>query len=96
MKLPDGGTTFILPALLLAGCAGRVPPPAIEARVVEKFVPVAVSCVKREDIPPAPPRIGDLLNGDAAHDLPVVAASAVRLRAYAGQLAALLGGCVLP
>ena len=83
-------------SILLAGCAGRVPPPAIEAHVVRVEVPVAISCVKASDIPTAPAKIGGLLNGDAGHDLPVVAASAVRLRAYAAQLAALLGGCVLP
>lgn len=86
----------LAPALLLAGCAGRAPPPAIAARVVTVDRPVAISCVKASDIPAEPPRIGDRLTGDAAADLPVVAASAVRLRAYAGQLAALLGGCILP
>ena len=86
----------LLAALLLAGCAGRVPPPAIEARVVTVTVPVAISCVKASDIPAEPAKIGDRLTGDAARDLPVVAASAVRLRAWGGQLAALLGGCVLP
>ena len=88
--------TSLLIVTLLAGCAGRVPPPAIEARVVTVTVPVSVSCVRREQIPDAPPKIGDRLTGDAARDLPVVAASAVRLRAYAGQLAALLTGCILP
>ena len=83
-------------ALLLAGCAGRVPPPAIEARVVTVDRPVAISCVKASDIPAEPTKIGDRLTGDAARDLPVVAASAVRLRAWGGQLAALLGGCILP
>ena len=86
----------LIAALLLAGCAGRVPPPAIAATVVRVEVPVAISCVKASDIPAEPAKIGGRLTGDAATDLPVVAASAVRLRAYAGQLAALLTGCILP
>ena len=85
----------LAPALLLAGCAGRVPPPAIEARVVTVDRVVAVTCVRREQIPAEPAKIGDRLTGDAAHDLPVVAVSALRLRAWGGQLAALLTGCVL-
>ena len=85
----------LAPALLLAGCAGRVPPPAIAATVVRVEVPVAISCVTASDIPAEPAKVGDRLTGDAARDLPVVAASAVRLRAWGGQLAALLGGCVL-
>ena len=86
----------LIAALLLAGCAGRVPPPAIAVRTVTIDRPVAISCVKASDIPTAPPMIGKRLTGDAARDLPVVAASAVRLRAYGAQLAALLGGCLLP
>ena len=86
----------LIAALLLAGCAGCVPPPGIEARVVRVEVPVSVSCVKAIDIPAEPAKIGHLLNKDAGHDAPILAASAIRLRAWGGQLAALLTGCVLP
>ena len=80
-------------ALLLAGCATT--PPAIEVRTVTIDRPVAVSCIKPGDIPAAPARIGDRLTGDLAHDAPLLAASAVRLRAYSQQLLAIIGGCVL-
>lgn len=81
--------------LALAGCVGKVPP-AIEARVVTVDRPVAVSCVKASDIPTEPAQIGDRLTGDAARDLPTVAASAIRLRAWGRKLGALVSGCVLP
>ena len=86
----------IIAALLLAGCAGRVPPPAIAVRTVTIDRPVAISCVRADQIPSEPAKVGDRLTGDAGHDLPLVAASAVRLRAYSAQLAALLTGCLLP
>ena len=81
--------------LLLAACT-PTPHPAIEVRVVEKIVPVAVSCVKASDVPSEPALVGDKLTGDAARDLPTVAASAVRLRAWGRTLAALVSACVLP
>lgn len=81
--------------LALAACV-PTPKPAIEVRVVEKIVPVAVSCVKASDLPTEPPLIGSKLTGDAARDLPTVAASAVRLRAWGRTLGALVSACVLP
>lgn len=84
----------ILAPLLLAGCATT--PPAIEVRTVTVDRIVAVSCLKASDIPGEPALIGDRLTGDAARDLPTVAASAIRLRAWGRTAVALLGGCVLP
>ena len=86
----------LIASVLLATACAQTPPPAIEARVVEKLVPVAVSCVQRDAIPAEPPTISAKLTGDAARDLNTVAASAVRLRAWGRTLGALLGACVLP
>ena len=78
--------------LMLAGCAspGRV---AIETRVVREVVPVAVSCVKPADIPAMPARVGGSLDGDAVHDVSVLASYALRLRKALDQSLALLGAC---
>lgn len=56
-------------------------------------VPTPVACVKAATIPAEPERVASKLNGDARHDLPIVAVSALDLRDYAGKLRALLVGC---
>jgi hypothetical protein len=86
---------LILATLALSACA-PTPPPAIEVRTVTVDRVVAVTCVHRQDIPTEPALIGAKLTGDAARDLPTVAASAVRLRAWGRTLGALVGACVLP
>lgn len=84
-------------SLFLAACAATTPPPAVEVRVVEKVVPLPVTCITaeqyRELIAREPARVNAQLNGDARHDLDLVAASAIRLRAYAGELRAALKAC---
>jgi hypothetical protein len=81
-------------ALLLAGCTKPdVPPPGIEVRVQRVVVPVAVACVDKAAIPAEPSRIAKRLTGDARRDLDLVTASAIRLRAYAAELRAMLTGC---
>ena len=79
-------------ALLLGGCASlRHPHP--EAIVPPRpLEPVA--CVDRAQIPAEPPRVGSRFNGDAKHDLQVLAPSARALREWGQQLQTLLQACV--
>jgi hypothetical protein len=63
-------------------------------RVVLQPTPVPVACVDASQVPAEPPQVGDQLNGDARHDLGIVAPSALELRAYARTLRALIEpGC---
>lgn len=76
--------------LLAAACATNEP--AIEVRTVE--VPTPVACVVEADVPVEPVQIADQLTGNAMHDLGVVAASALELRAWGRSLHALIvPGC---
>lgn len=85
---------FTIAALALAGCAtSPTPPPAIVVKTERVEVPIPTPCVDADQIPAMPPRVGDRLTGDAARDLDVVAASAIRLRAALGKALALLGAC---
>ena len=78
--------------IALSGCVDT-PPPAIEVRTVTVSVPIATACVSPAQVPAEPPHIGSQLNGDAAHDLDIVSASAIRLRSYAEELSAIVTGC---
>lgn len=81
---------LMLAALALAGC--KTTSPAIEVRTVK--VPTPVPCVKSSDVPAEPAQVGDQLNGDAAHDLGIVAPSAIELRRWGRELRALIvPGC---
>ncbi len=77
-----------LPLLaVLAGCAHG---PEVEIREV----PVPVTCVDPRRIPPEPPRVANRFNGDARHDLVIVAESAQQLRAWGQEMRELLELCV--
>lgn len=66
--------------------------PGIEVRTVE--VPTPVPCVDFEDVPAEPDQVGDQLTGDAAHDLFIIAPSALELRRWGRELRALIvPGC---
>lgn len=82
---------IIASLLLLSAC--KTTPGPVEVRVQTVRVPVSVSCVKPGMVPSPPPKIGQLLNGDAQHDLNLLAASAVRLRAYGDVLLSLVRAC---
>jgi hypothetical protein len=51
--------------------------------------------VNPAEIPPEPPRVGEKFNGDARHDLQILAPSARALRQWGQDLRALLEACVI-
>lgn len=89
---------YALVALVaLAGCTRPdVSPPAIEVRVQRVEVPVPVPCVDAKSVPAEPGKVGGQLNGQAARDLDLVAASALQLRQWGRELKALIAPCVRP
>ncbi len=62
--------------------------PGIEVREVP--VPTPVRCVDPSDIPPEPGQVRDQFNGDAKHDLGILAPNALELRAWGRALRALI------
>jgi hypothetical protein len=76
--------------IALGGC-GTTKEPGIEIREVP--VPTPVACVKADQIPAEPEKVGSQLSGDARHDLSIIAESALELRKWGQQLNALLAGC---
>lgn len=88
---------IVLVALLLGACAKPdVPPPAVEVRIQEVKVPVATRCVDPSSVPSEPAKVGGRLNGQAAHDLDLTAASAILLRQWGRELRALIQPCLKP
>jgi hypothetical protein len=85
-------------ALVVSGCAHRQP--EIQVREVIREVPVPtpvptpVACVERSAIPAEPPRVSQRFNGDAKHDLQILAPSAQDLRSWGQALRRLLDKCV--
>lgn len=76
-------------AMALAGC--QTTQPAVEVRTVEVSTPVP--CLPADQIPAEPDTVADQLTGNAAADLPIVAASALMLRAWGHELSAALDAC---
>lgn len=62
-------------------------------RVETVYVPTAVPCIPADQIPAEPPLVGHLLNGDPAHDIAIVAPSALLLRLWGKEMAAALTAC---
>ena len=82
----------ILPlVLLLGGCAAFQKHPDTVAAPPPQPVPAA--CVSPAAIPPEPPMVGNRFNGDAKHDLQVLAPNAKALRDWGEQLRAMLLNC---
>ena len=79
----------IIAALSLAACSTTSP--GIEVRTVE--VPTPVPCLAREDIPAEPERVAGSLTGQAASDLKIISASALKLRAWGQELHSALTAC---
>lgn len=76
-------------ALILGGC--QTTEPGIEVRTVE--VPVPQPCLPADQIPAEPGTVGHLLNGAAAHDLTIVAESALLLREWGQRMHTALTAC---
>lgn len=85
---------ILLIALLAAGCkhTPAAPPPA---QIREVLVPTPVTCVNPADIPREPPTVAQRFNGDAKHDLGILAPNARALREWGQKLRALLEACVI-
>ena len=81
--------TLIFAPLLIASCAHQEVP--VEVREVPVISPV--KCVDPAKIPPEPRRVANRLNGDAKHDLQIVAANARELRTWGEQMRTLLEQC---
>ena len=79
----------LLLAAALAGCAHKP-----EAQVREVPVPTPVTCVNPADIPAEPPRVTRQFNGNARHDLEILAGSAQALRRWGQDMRSLLEQCV--
>jgi len=79
----------IIAALALAGC--QTTQPGIVVKEVR--VPVPVECLPAEQIPAEPPLVADDLTGNAAADLPIVAASAILLRSWGQTMHGALTAC---
>nr|WP_166179561.1 hypothetical protein [Altererythrobacter segetis] len=75
--------------LLLGGCA------AFQKQAPAAVLPTPdpVACVDPAQIPAEPPMVGQRFNGDAKHDLQVLAPNAKALRDWGQQLRTLLEGC---
>lgn len=80
----------ILALFALPACQSPAPV-GIEVRTVE--VPTPVACIKADQLPPEPARVGSSLTGNAVLDLAIVSASALELRRWGEEQAALLAGC---
>ncbi len=64
-------------------------------RVVTQPVPTPVACVDPAQVPVEPEQVGDRFNGDAKHDLGILAPNALELRKWGRTLRALIvPGCV--
>lgn len=75
--------------MLLAGCA---PKPEVQVREVPVISPV--KCVDPRSIPAEPPRVAQRFNGNAKHDLELLAENAQDLRAWGQEMRTLLEKCV--
>lgn len=82
-----------LAALLLFALAGceTLAEPAVVVREVP--VPVPAVCIDPAHIPPEPPTVSQRFNGDAKHDLQILAPNAQALRKWGRDLQALLASC---
>jgi hypothetical protein len=76
-------------ATALAGC--QTTQPAVQVREVR--VPVPQPCLPADQIPAEPPTVADQLTGNAAADLPIVASSALLLRAWGREMYGALAAC---
>lgn len=83
--------TSALCVSVLYTSACSTPQQGVEIRTVN--VPTPVPCIPRESIPAEPASVKDSLTGNAAADLPIVAASAILLRSWGREMSAALHAC---
>lgn len=86
---PATAATLIAGLVTLTACQHTEP--GIEIREVR--VPVPQPCLPADQIPAEPETVGHRLSGNAVVDLPIVAASALRLRAWGRELHAAHVAC---
>jgi hypothetical protein len=82
--------TACLALFALAACSPK-PPIGIEVRTVE--VPTPVACPDPSLIPSEPASVRGRLTGNAVADVLILAESALELRRWGQEQAALLEGC---
>ena len=80
--------SLLLLAVSLGGCAHQR-----EAEIREVPVPTPVPCVEAQQIPAEPPRVAQRFNGNARHDLQILAENAQDLRLWGQELHVLLETC---
>ena len=80
---------LLLLGALVAGCAHKQ-----EVVIREVPVPTPVTCVDPARIPPEPPRVAQQFNGNARHDLQILAENATDLREWGQEMRTLLEMCV--
>jgi len=85
---PVRRSLLILP-VLAAGCAHQR-----EMEIREVPVPTPVACVNPAQIPEEPARVAQRFNGNARHDLEILARNAQDLRSWGQQLRSLLDPCI--
>lgn len=89
---------LLIAALMASGCAHQQA--QVQVREVLREVPVPmrvptpVACVDASAIAPEPKRVSGRFNGDAKHDLKILAPNAQELRAWGQGLRVLLDKCV--
>ena len=83
--------------VMAGGCAHRQPEIQVHEVIREVAVPTPVlapvACVQSSAIPAEPKRVSDRFNGDARHDLQILAPSAQELRSWGQALRRLLDKC---
>jgi hypothetical protein len=77
-------------AVALAACKTAPPPEPVIQHV---FVPTPVACIAPGEIPAEPPTVGQRFNGDAKHDLAILAPNAQALRKWGQDMRAMLERC---
>lgn len=83
-----------LAILLLGGCAAWQKHPVAAAPPAP--TPPQAACVDPSRVPAEPPMVGQKFNGDAKHDLQILAPNALALRQWGEKLRALLEPCLHP
>jgi hypothetical protein len=83
-------------ALALAACSTTPTARPVVEKIVTVEKPIPVACVDKSKVPVEPKHVAGDLNGQAVHDLDVIAASAIELRGWGETLAALIGPCTKP